>query len=250
LLAIGSSFLTRRPEVKIGSDSPRLVESTVSFEDGSFVFIGLPPKLPLYAKALFGELDSGDKKMDLSLEGVTEITLVLAATGAISGVVFDTLGNPLQDFWVLGSRTSPVFFGEPGMRMKTDETGRFSLSSLPEGRYSLVGLSAQVAQRQGMGHERILHFLNKDKEAVIQLDSGEHLNELSLVYKKTEESISERVVTHRGKSVAGVEVLAEATNSGVTAFAETDKNGLFEIIDLNNAQYDLRSYHPEAVNWF
>jgi hypothetical protein len=231
-------------EVKIGCDSPPISQKTASGEDGVFSFAGLPPEIRIHVKAIAGERASVEAAVDLPAEGIAEITLVLAATGTISGILRDDSGNPLPNFWVRGEDREQRYFGEKEMGAKTDEMGNFSLASFPEGTYTISGMDEGTGRSLGTEGFRVLRFPQNDEEAVIRLRSGEQVSGLSLVYKDPGRAISGRVLTEDGRPVAGVSVHAQA-HTGGSGSAETDETGSFEIAGLTASSYMLQCGHPE-----
>lgn len=153
----GAPVASARVRVGVGgagmvSAPPRQVFSD---DQGGWTIRGVPQK-PLEAVAMHDLGASKATTVDATRGDVADVELVLDVTGTISGVVVDAEGEPLEGVQV---SAGPDFrsrnqAGFEQWRLRgfpedlTDAGGRFTLSGLAEGDYTL---RASRAQRRGGG---------------------------------------------------------------------------------------------------
>lgn len=203
---------------------------TISDEYGAFAFHGRTPDIRLAIIARKNPLVSRIRQFDLPDGGITGLVLKVGESATVSGKVVDTAGRPRSDIWV-----RPHAEWKRG-RMATrhgtsDSAGRFELTGLSAGKYTLSLRRANVVSTTGP----------REKGEHVKLDWGEHLRDLVLVYDRTY-VISGRVTYENGQPVEGAVV--QARNSGLwgpygSQSEKTGPDGRYEILDLPEATFDV-----------
>lgn len=187
---------------------------------------------------------------------------------ALAGVVWDSIGHgPLPD--------AVVYLVDTDYSETTDSAGRFRMTGLPAGRYS-VSWRNETTQRQGYEPEpRLVElkrgevtqadfaltsaaFQNLSAAEAARLDSIASLGKalgynewVSLLERPTDRGtptraggpgrIDGRVVDHAsGKGIAGVRIAILGTDFT----AETGADGTFLFRDVPPGDYEVRSEHP------
>ncbi|HIJ73476.1 MAG TPA: sigma-70 family RNA polymerase sigma factor, partial [Candidatus Hydrogenedentes bacterium] len=196
--------------------------TTQSGGDGSLSFHGLHPSDGFYLEARKDDsFVSEAQAFALPEEGITDIILVLGAACSVSGTVLDIEGRPVKDIEVRSKPVRDGVVGVGGPRAVSDARGRYTLDGLGPGRYDLNlpewGSPAESEGRQAM--------------ASVELESGDVITDLALLYKEEELAISGRVVDSDGQPVQGAIVQAGRTE------AKTDEDGAYEITGLAEGNY-------------
>jgi hypothetical protein len=137
-------------------EAPRQVYTTA---DGTFAVKGLPRKL-LQAVALHETGASQSVEVDTSGGDVANVRLTIDVTGTIAGVVVDPAGQPVEGAQVsagpsFADNRTRVDFSQWRLRgfpqELTDASGKFTLTGLSPGSYTISAASTARRSRRGPG---------------------------------------------------------------------------------------------------
>jgi len=150
--------------------------------DGAFELRGLP-RHELTAVAMHETGASKSEDLDTTNGDVANVKLVIDVTGTIAGIVVDPQGQPVEGVQV---SAGPNFKDQKGMgdfqnfRMRgfpqelTDAAGKFTLTGLAEGSYSITAMRSHAASRgrRGTTEGIVAQTGTKDLKIVLQPEGG------------------------------------------------------------------------------
>ncbi len=170
------------PGVKIVAEGKQQSYETITDNIGSFEFVGLPEgfyKIQAFVPSHFSGTLEGAK---LSNRGCSPVRFSIQATGAITGKVLDTRGQPIENLTVSifsaeGVTNEVLARLEPHYEQRdtTDKQGQFRFSKLPSGRYLIaVNLLKQYIKTPNV-YPRTFYpgVLNLSGAGIITLNDGE-----------------------------------------------------------------------------
>jgi hypothetical protein len=263
----------RRAVVRLTSTSlavPRVVRSDLS---GRYAFTGLPPgRFTLKAsKAGHLSLEFGQRRpfeqgrrIDVKAgEALRGVDVLLPKAAAISGVVMDDAGEPVQQMWVAAAR-SGFRDGRRTMvsvvQTVTNDIGEFRLAGLAPGDYYVVAKERDARMNEfadePLGFATTFHpgtaILSEAQP--FRLALGQEIVNVTLPLTAARTiTVSGRVVDPAGAPVPMVrvslgETLAAFVGGGVGGGANADADGRFRIAGIRPGRYILSARDSKGMN--
>jgi uncharacterized GH25 family protein len=239
-----SLFITANPDFVIGSKANRV---RVKDPEGKFTFVGvqamaslyLVVRSPLHAETVFGPISIGQG------EQVTGLLIAAKPGFVVTGSVVDGAGNGIEGAKVSLRRNNlantgdatAMFFG-PLMASQaaqrgavTDAEGRYRVSALRDGRWSLTAIHPEYATEREVDVE----VSDRDVEAI------------PLTLQKAG-GVRGVVKTKEGEPDGRARVnLANVNNASIKFEATTDSDGNFEILGIPPGAYTVRVVQRAGV---
>lgn len=213
-------------------------DQTKSAEDGTFTLAGIKGECDVAVAANTPALASENQDIHVPLEGVTGVIIKLDIdrSGSIAGTLVDPHGNPVRaDIAAWGDTKLP---NVPGFT-NTASDGRFFIRSLIADRYQILA---------SVGHGQPYPV------RTITLGPGQAVRDLRLVFTaEGSSSISGKVLDASGGPVIASISSWRRVESGQGAsrfpagFAESRRDGAFEIAGLEEGVYELTASANEYV---
>ena len=200
----------------------------VSNADGSFEVIEVSPGTALFLEGSHSQyLSSESERFDLNAGGsVDQMVLVMKVGGAVSGIVIDEVGTPIEgaviavrDSWF--SEVNPESLPNKGY---SDAAGQWSIRSLPDGDHTLIC--------------SVPGYLMIEKSGVTVAEGRDHGGvELQMVRGAVLEGL---VTSVSGIPIEGARLIAIDTSEGLRKVNRTsDLTGQFRFDDLGRYPVDL-----------
>ena len=243
--------------------------STLSGEDGRFVFEGVPV-IPLtlsaaargFAQGVYGQTSAGLEGTPIQLSDGEQLAAVirLSRGASLSGTVVDANGVPAVGFEVHAFGLEPMNDTEKlagaGGSTKTDENGRYRIGDLAPGSYVVSAYriwkdhSPAPLQRAGDGWaiESGAFYENArslEKADEIELRAGEARSNVDLrVEMLPATTVSGDVRNSDGSASerAEVRLLPADRQPFLVSKAVTSKDGTFELSRVTPGEYEVTAY--------
>lgn len=210
-------------------------EETVSSSDGLFeIYVDLiSNKLILTAEKESYESNAlGPMKLrDDGLDGLV-LKLDIERRGRIAGTVVDRNGEPIPEVYVYPNRMSP---GPIPDSVRADTHGEFELAGLPPANYAIV-----LSFNGGRGAR------NGESSMNVDLDEGQVITGLRLIFETGDLTIAGRVVDTAGNAIEGTNVLIPEGFGGDFS----DEDGRFVIRGLEEGVVMVSAIHKDYSRAF
>jgi hypothetical protein len=206
-----------------------------------------------YARSKHGQrgLDLPATKVVIRAGAVENVELVLPRAGAVSGIVFDEFGEPVQDASVQIVRVRrstdglTVVHGQDRPFVRTDDRGYFRATSLIAGEYVI---SASVSAHVVIDGVRTAYPSafwpaggDLGSAVAVEVRHGEEIGGLALTLRPVPVArLTGVLLTSNGAPAAGTVRLTAAAAFDVgspVATAQADANGLFSFDDVTFGGY-------------
>lgn len=204
--------------------------------DGSFEIAGLTRSTQAFLCAVADGLAMEPVgPYDITGPGPHRFELVMVPQGIVRGVITDSTGAPIEGIAVVpgqvGRRYSRSWFDFSA----SNSEGRFETSGLYPGQYRL---SFALVQRSGF---RTLGI----PDVPIEIGAGQVLDGLRLTYAKPQHlSLSGTILSPDGEPVGRATVTVSPSGAASPVYEDlTDKQGGFELTNLEPGTYDLYAIH-------
>lgn len=193
-------------------------DSTTTDETGSFSFgLTLPAKTYDVVAVDTATGQVGSTRAAVIAQTTSAVSIVMEATGAVQGVVFDAGGQPVAGAIVAGG----VALAE------TDANGHFRIEGVPAGK-RLIEAGDPVSRRRGSAQVNVLP--GQEVVAAITLEARA--------------TITGRVLDASGQPVPGVSV--RIPQAGGYTFVIANNQGVFTFPDMPLGDYLLQAPGPSA----